>query len=241
MLDSTLNDEGPFAPGSSGSVATQASGVPFVIADFIGDGRKSILTADGLYFAGAGNGSFAAPVQRLSGTTFPLPSNTLAVGDFKGAGKLDVVLLSGLTSTTGRFVSVFLGRGDGSFSAGPIYSTVLRASELAVTDIDGDGIADLWVGKADSGAYSAGGETGTVMHFMLGKGDGTFTGAPVIESRGSAGTPSFAVADFNGDGKPDLVSRPRLSSTDPTSLGQLLFSPGSASGSFLAPPLSRRM
>lgn len=223
---------GGFVPGSTVSFAALATGVPFVIAEFTGDGRKSVLTADGLYFAGAGNGSFAAPVQRLSGTTFPIPSNTLAVGDFNGDGKLDVALLSGLTNVTGRFVSVFLGRGDGTFSAGPIYSTVLRASELAVSDVDGDGIADLWVGKADKGSYSAGGKTGTRMHFMLGKGDGTFTGAPAIESRGSAGVPSFAVADFNGDGKPDLVSLPRAISGFLTDPSQLLFSPGSASGSF---------
>ena len=56
------NGSGGFTPGSTSIVTVHASGAPFVIADFTGDGRKSILTADGLYFAGAGNGSFAAPV-----------------------------------------------------------------------------------------------------------------------------------------------------------------------------------
>lgn len=228
------NGSGGFAPGSTSTITVRARGAPFVIADFTGDGRKSILTADGLYFAGAGNGSFAAPVQRLGIDPFPLTRYGPAVGDFNGDGKLDVAVMSGLSDETGRFVSVFLGRGDGTFSAGPIYSTVLGASELAVTDVDGDGVADLWVGKADSGVFSAGGKTSTLMHFILGKGDGTFTGATATASRATPGKPSFAVADFNADGKPDLVNLPRsgAGSSFPTSPSQLLFSPGSASGSF---------
>ncbi len=218
------------APAEAPRSLTNAIGVPYVIADVDGDGRKDILTANGLFFAGQGNGSFAAPVQRLN-VSSSQPVGSLAVGDFNGDGKLDVAVLGSLRGSTGRFVSIFIGKGDGTFSDGPIYSTVAGADELSVTDIDGDGNADVWVGKADSGVYSAGLKTDSLMHFLLGKGDGTFAGAAVLAAPGARGLPTFAVADFNGDGKPDLVSLPVTSGflSDPS---QLRFSAGSATGSF---------
>ena len=186
---------GGFSLAGSPLGLINAIGQPFVLADFDGNGRKDILTADGLFFGGAGAGSFSAPVQRLN-LAISQPVGNLAVGDFNGDGKLDVAVLGSLGGTTGRFVSVFIGRGDGTFSAGPTYSGVRGADEIAVTDIDGDGIADIWIGKATSGVYSAGIKSESLMQFLLGKGDGTFAGAPVLSAPGSRGLPTFALADF---------------------------------------------
>ena len=223
---------GGFAPSGALDLSN-AIGVPFVVADFDGDGRKDVLTSDGLFFAGQGNGSFAAPVQRLD-VAPSQPVGSVAVGDFDGDGVLDVALLGSLRGSTGRFVSIFIGRGDATFRVGPTYSTVSGADELTVTDIDGDGVADLWVGKASGGIYSAGLKTNSLMHFLLGTGNGTFAGAPVLAAPGARGLPTLAVADFNGDGKPDIVALPASSRflSDPS---QLQFFAGSASGDFAAP------
>jgi len=228
---------GGFVPAGAPRALSSALGTPFVIADIDADGKKDLLTADGLFLGGAGDGSFAAPVQRLD-VAPSQPVGNLATGDFDGDGKLDVAVLGSLRGATGRFVSIFLGRGDGSFASGPVYSTVARVGELAVVDLDGDGTADLWLGKADTGVYSTG-RRGALMHFLLGKGDGSFAGAPVVAAPGVRGAPSFAVADFSGDGKPDLVGLPigTQFTTDPSRL-QLFV--GGASGSFAA-PLARGM
>ena len=65
---------------------------------------------------------------------------------------------------------------------------------IAAGDFNEDGIPDLAVANVTS-------ETVTV---LLGKGDGTFTAAPVSPASGSSPR-SVAVGDFNGDGIPDLA------------------------------------
>ena len=212
---------GTFAPGPSGVKAIDANA--FVLADFNGDGRVDLLTSRGNYMPGNGDGSFGTPVQRLNVFESGVARN-LAVGDFDGDGKVDVALRDG------NIVTILLGRGDGTFAIKASYAAVRGADYLSVTDIDGDGNADIVVGLTGPKVYGPNLRSQTVTQFMLGRGDGTFAAAQAIPGVGtslSSGAPLFVLADFNGDGFPDLVAR---SSTG--NFSTLVLQAGTASGNF---------
>jgi len=73
----------------------------------------------------------------------------------------------------------------------------LNAQQVAVADINGDGIPDLIASEGQ-------------MEVLFGNGDGTFrTGAST--STGMLYVAGFVATDVNGDGKVDLVQRPESS------------------------------
>ena len=76
------------------------------------------------------------------------------------------------------------------------------APAMVVADVNGDGIPDVIVGGGCLGAPCIR-QHGTV-GVLLGNGDGTFQPVMTYDS-GGAGVQSVAVADVNGDGKPDIV------------------------------------
>ena len=105
--------------------------------------------------------------------------------------------MGGQSSST---VSVFLANGDGTFTVTK-HDLQYYPSSLATGDFNGDGKPDLAIVSQHGGAGGVGGMT-----LFPGKGDGSLE-APIYYSPGGLVTyPSFvAVADFNGDGRADLV------------------------------------
>jgi FG-GAP-like repeat len=219
------NGSGGFASGTTAVKSILVT--QFVLADFNGDGKLDILNAGGEWTPGLGDGSFGTPQQRFSNPQL-VDGRNLAVGDFNGDGKLDVMVRSGQIS-----LSVFLGQGDGSFVAGASYAAVRGADFLTSSDVNGDGFADIVVGLSSATAFGANGDSQTLIQFLLGKGDGTFLAAQSFPGVGgtslNAGTPTFALADFNGDGYPDLVAPPPGGGA---ALGLYL---GSSTGAFASP------
>jgi VCBS repeat-containing protein len=136
---------------------------------------------------GNGNGTFQSAVNFGVGS-IPL---LVKVGDLNGDGRLDLVT-SNLVSND---VSVLLGNGDGTFQSAVNFAVDNRPVSVAVADVNGDGRLDLVTANQGSG--------GSTVTVLRGNGNGTFQSA--VNFAIPANPTSLAVADVNGDGRPDLV------------------------------------
>src|SRR6266699_2151245 len=189
--------------------------------DFNGDGKLDLAVTDYSnnnvsVLLGNGDGTFQAP------RTFPVGIHPaqVAVGDFNGDGKPDLVA-SNVDSNT---ISVLLGNGDGTFQAAQSLPVGLNPWYFALGDFNSDGILDLAVADYGCSQECHPSPSNTVL-VLLGNGDGTFRPAPNLTvGNGPAGV---AVADLNGDGKPDLV----VANFDDNTLSVLL---GNGDGTFQA-------
>ena len=161
-----------------------------VVADFNDDGNSDLAIANVGYSSsvgtvtillGNGNGGFSLAGSNAVGTA----GGVLAVADFNGDGKLDIV------STSGG-LSILLGNGDGTFQ--PSTSLSLEAGPAWVTtgDFNRDGKQDLAVTFSDQG-----------VSVLLGNGDGTFQAPTFYRTQSYPG--QVIAADFNGDGNLDLA------------------------------------
>jgi hypothetical protein len=188
------NGNGTFGTAKTQSLTTAAEN--FISGDFNGDGKKDLVSATGAIFFGNGDGTFALQSTPVfsSITTNSSALVQLAAGDFNKDGKLD------LAGGSGDSIYIFLGNGDGTFKTGPVYTGINNQGYLAATDLDGDGNLDLFSGDAENGIFGGDEFTPNEGYAMMGRGDGTFTGAPEVT------TQVFnSLEDLNGDGKLDFV------------------------------------
>jgi Bacterial Ig-like domain (group 3)/FG-GAP-like repeat/FG-GAP repeat len=155
-------------------------------------------------------------------------SYSMAVADVNGDGKPDLVVVScGPGTACGGgidgVVGVLLGNGNGTFQPAVTYDAGgSQTAAIAVADLNGDGKLDLVVANS---YYS------NTVGVLLGNGDGTFQ--TVVTYGSGGGYPgSVAVADVNGDGKPDILVANQSSCygcTDSGLVGVLL---GNGDGTF---------
>ncbi len=201
------------------------------LADLNRDGRLdmavSVANASAVaVLIGRGDGSFSDPAHyRL-----PDPYNSSPVGitatDLNHDGLADVV------ATASSIVSVFLGRGDGTFGPGRDYPAHPNgrngnAKAVVAADFNGDRRVDLAV--ANSGTTDARSNVAV----LPGRGDGTFGAPSGYEVPGAdpedpwvkeyGGAPnSVAVGDLNGDRRPDLAASHVIDNRDVGGVAVLL-------------------
>jgi VCBS repeat protein len=175
--------------------------VQAVFADFNGDGNLDVAMASaGLVtvLLGKGDGTFKPPITS-TGVASPF---LIATGDINGDGKLDLVESDNSACQGGLQacqIYTLLGNGDGTFSApeNPVATPPVAFNvELALADLNGDGKADLVVAAQPFAQIYLSNGTGFTpgrAYYLLDE----FTGAQISMIP--------VIADFNHDGKPDVV------------------------------------
>ncbi len=198
----------PYVAFTENTSYTPQGPINIAIGDIDGDGKADIITGTygAQYFAVFRNTATAGTIDASSLATavdFPAAitgsggNSFVAIGDLDGDGKPDVVI-------TNDYIDVWVMHntstaGSPSFAAGVDFTAGNGTTFIAISDIDGDGKADLAISNTNDGTVSILRNTAT---------------AGTINASSFAAQVVFAVGydpysivwgDFDGDGKPDLA------------------------------------
>jgi len=192
------------AGGTFNAAVTYAVGgdpLAVVVADLDGNGRADLAVATAANSVSVllqtAAGVFAPAVGYATGIQ-PL---AIKAADLNGDGKLDL-LTANYGAATGpgtQGLSVLLQTTPGVFAAPMSYATEYRPTALAVGDLNADGRPDV--------AVACEGLPGTpgAVSVLLQSASAAGTLLTAVNYPGGYGPMGVAIADMNGDGKPDLV------------------------------------
>ena len=179
--------------GFGGRIVSAGSGGPLAVADFNGDGILDIAVAGMAALQvslGNGGGSFTA----VSGFQLGGQAGGVATADLNHDGHVDIAVAEG--SLTDR-MDTYLGNGSGDFAVSNIVPSY-GIHGLVAADLNGDGNADLATADVFTNRVS----------IAKGNGLGGFGAAqafPLLVPVNPAPV-DLTAGDFNGDGRPDLVT-----------------------------------
>ncbi len=190
----------------AGVVTTPAIPQYDYIGDFNDDGIPDIVSgvfdySGVLVYAGKGDGTFSD-----SGVYTPSPMRLInwSSGDLNEDGHLDLLVRADPDWPTPPYV--LFGRGDGTFSMGPVLALANQDKATSpgwphgLYDMNGDGHLDYIRMDEEPGGY---------VYVALGNGDGTFQPDIFLSAAGPEDGGVYlnvVVGDVNNDGRPDLIA-----------------------------------
>jgi hypothetical protein len=196
--------------GTQITLPTGGGASQMIIADFDGDGKPDLAVPCGvdhtvyIYRNISTNGtltagSFAPPVVLPLGTG---GESAMVAADLTGDGKLDLVLLDN-NSNTVMVLQNFCTPGNiTTNSFGPRVNFAVGSSPrgIAVRDLDGDGKPEIVTANWGNSTISVLRNLGTTGIIT------TNSFAPAVQFASGADCGAVAIADLDGDGKPDVVT-----------------------------------
>jgi hypothetical protein len=182
------------------------------VADFNGDGRPDLVASDSENVNSNGQ-----TVNRVwvflnttppgaSALTFSLPqtfaisgADAMFVADLNGDGTPDIVTTNANGSVSVLLNTTSLGALAASFAPQQTFPAGAAPSSVTVADLNGDGLPDIAVTNNSNSAISV------LLNSTSTPGSLTLSFAAPQTFAVGGGPRSIAVADLNGDGKPDLA------------------------------------
>lgn len=194
------NGDGSF--GKIQHYSTVYDAMDLVVGDLDGDGIPDLAVANNgpwptddagyvTLFIGNGDGTF----EFFDYLGVSLGLNRISLADLDDDGDLDITAICLNTAGLPGKLFVFLGLGDGGFLGAVQYECGEAARDLAIGDLNGDGVPDMAVAAPDQG-------DGASVGLFFGVGDGSFSERIDIDTPTAE---NIAVIDVDGDGDRDLA------------------------------------
>lgn len=166
------------------------------VGDFNNDDIPDLAITNGgqtvSFLPGKGNGTFGRPTT----ISTRRPAGYVSTGDINNDGNADLLVSTDLGT------EIWFGNGKLRFSRSAWPSLPQAFSPIRIADLNRDDKADLVYLVSDCAASY---NTQTCVAAYLGNGNGTFVEAKRPDVFCGHGCVDVAVADFNGDGSPDLA------------------------------------